>query len=211
MYAWLSAKNQATLKKVESAIVALCLDEAEPSTPTEWARTLIHGDCQNRWFEKLNIIVCKNKYAGVNSEHSSLDGHNLLRLVNFLVEDSRVSVEAAGPAWETATPQPEELTWKLDNRLLTAVDDACSNAEAMCESIELELSCMWSLPMFGSPFLVAGKAVQHTQCSHDSLTLCHFFWGVRAPLWCSLTVPFHLSFSHGLSPLHLSCTSCPRS
>lgn len=138
VYAWLSAKNQATLKKVESAIVALCLDEAEPSTPTEWARTLIHGDCQNRWFEKLNIIVCKNKYAGVNSEHSSLDGHNLLRLVNFLVEDSRVSVEAAGPAWETATPQPEELTWKLDNRLLTAVDDACSNAEAMCESIELD-------------------------------------------------------------------------
>ena len=39
------------------------------------------GTCLNRWYDKLQIIVCANGAAGVNFEHSSADGHTVLRFV----------------------------------------------------------------------------------------------------------------------------------
>jgi len=40
------------------------------------------GTCSNRWYDKLQIIVCNNGSAGVNFEHSSIDGHTALRFVS---------------------------------------------------------------------------------------------------------------------------------
>lgn len=33
------------------------------------------GTCTNRWYEKLQIIVAANGTAGINFEHSGVDGH----------------------------------------------------------------------------------------------------------------------------------------
>lgn len=37
------------------------------------------GTCTNRWYDKLQIIVCENGAAGINFEHSGVDGHTVLR------------------------------------------------------------------------------------------------------------------------------------
>jgi carnitine O-acetyltransferase len=41
------------------------------------------GTCINRWYDKsLQIIVCQNGAAGVNFEHSVIDGHTVLRFAS---------------------------------------------------------------------------------------------------------------------------------
>lgn len=37
------------------------------------------GTCTNRWYDKLQIIVFENGAAGVNFEHTWVDGHTVLR------------------------------------------------------------------------------------------------------------------------------------
>ncbi len=37
------------------------------------------GTCTNRWYDKLQIIICANGAAGVNFEHTGVDGHTVLR------------------------------------------------------------------------------------------------------------------------------------
>jgi carnitine O-acetyltransferase len=40
------------------------------------------GSCCNRWYDKLQIIVCADGTAGINFEHSAIDGHTALRFVS---------------------------------------------------------------------------------------------------------------------------------
>jgi carnitine O-acetyltransferase len=40
------------------------------------------GTCCNRWYDKLQIIVCGDGTAGINFEHSAIDGHTALRFVS---------------------------------------------------------------------------------------------------------------------------------
>jgi hypothetical protein len=42
----------------------------------------------NRWNDKLQIIVCENGSAGVNFEHSAVDGHSVLRFVSDVFTDT---------------------------------------------------------------------------------------------------------------------------
>lgn len=39
------------------------------------------GTCTNRWYEKLQIIVAANGTAGINFEHSGVDGHTWANLL----------------------------------------------------------------------------------------------------------------------------------
>ena len=39
------------------------------------------GTCCNRWYDKLMLIVMPGGTAGVNFEHSAIDGHTALRFV----------------------------------------------------------------------------------------------------------------------------------
>ncbi len=49
------------------------------------------GTCCNRWYDKLQIIVCKDGSAGINFEHSAIDGHTALRFVSDVFADSIVN------------------------------------------------------------------------------------------------------------------------
>lgn len=39
------------------------------------------GSCTNRWWDKLQIVVTPSGSAGINFEHTALDGHTVLRFV----------------------------------------------------------------------------------------------------------------------------------
>lgn len=84
--------NRQCLTMIDSALFVLCLDDDAPSDVTELTNNMLCGTyrleeglqvgtCLNRWYDKLQIIVCKNGAAGVNFEHSSADGHTVLRFV----------------------------------------------------------------------------------------------------------------------------------
>lgn len=49
------------------------------------------GTCCNRWYDKLQIIVCSDGSAGVNFEHSAIDGHTALRFASDVFAETIVT------------------------------------------------------------------------------------------------------------------------
>ena len=58
------------------------------------------GTCLNRWYDKsLQLIVCENGSAGVNFEHSKMDGHTVLRFASDVFTDTIMCAATASCCW----------------------------------------------------------------------------------------------------------------
>lgn len=84
--------NARCLEVIDSALFVVCMDDAEPEDAAQLANNMLCGTyqlqdgvqvgtCTNRWYDKLQIIVCANGAAGINFEHTGVDGHTVLRYV----------------------------------------------------------------------------------------------------------------------------------
>uniref|UniRef100_W5L0B4 Carnitine O-palmitoyltransferase 1, muscle isoform n=1 Tax=Astyanax mexicanus TaxID=7994 RepID=W5L0B4_ASTMX len=70
--------NKASLNAIETAAFFLTLDDEEhgydperPGSMDLYAKSLLHGKCYDRWFDKsFTLVVYKNGKIGVNIEHS---------------------------------------------------------------------------------------------------------------------------------------------
>lgn len=97
-----SPENTVALSTVDSALFVLVLDDFVPVDDNEIAANMLHGtyrlsdkqeqlgSCCNRWYDKLQIIICADGSAGVNFEHSAIDGHTALRFVSDIVAETIV-------------------------------------------------------------------------------------------------------------------------
>ncbi|KAI8329443.1 Choline/Carnitine o-acyltransferase-domain-containing protein [Chlamydoabsidia padenii] len=92
-------QNGDALRVVDSALFVVCLDHIEPTTIEDLSTNMLCGTyklekglqvgtCTNRWYDKLQIIVCKNGSAGINFEHTGVDGHTVLRFVSDIYTDT---------------------------------------------------------------------------------------------------------------------------
>ncbi|KAJ7500408.1 acyltransferase ChoActase/COT/CPT [Mycena galericulata] len=79
-----------SLEIVDNALFIVCLDDTAPSSLGELCSNFLCGTygleggvqigtCTNRWYDKLQIIVCADGAAGINFEHTGVDGHTVLR------------------------------------------------------------------------------------------------------------------------------------
>ncbi|TNY21438.1 Choline/Carnitine o-acyltransferase-domain-containing protein [Rhodotorula diobovata] len=84
--------NAMCLDVIDKALFVVALDDTSPESATEMCNNMLCGTyklekgvqvgtCTNRWYDKLQIIVAANGAAGVNFEHSGVDGHTVLRYV----------------------------------------------------------------------------------------------------------------------------------
>lgn len=84
--------NSQCLDVLDKALFVVCLDDTSPQTASEMCANMLCGTyrlergvqvgtCTNRFYDKLQIIVAQNGAAGVNFEHSGVDGHTVLRFV----------------------------------------------------------------------------------------------------------------------------------
>lgn len=82
--------NRKCLEVVDTALFVVCMDDSEPADAAELSNNMLcgtyklqrgiqAGTCTNRWYDKLQIIVCANGAAGINFEHTGVDGHTVLR------------------------------------------------------------------------------------------------------------------------------------
>lgn len=105
-------KNAESFAIVDSALFVLVLDDCVPKNKHEAAANMLHGSyklsewrtekdaytteyqvgtCTNRWYDKLQIIVTADGGAGINFEHSAIDGHTALRFVSDIYADTVIS------------------------------------------------------------------------------------------------------------------------
>ena len=118
------SNNAECLNTVDSAIFILCLDYTEPQTSAELCGNMLCGSsevvkgvqigtCTNRWYDKLQIIVCKNGSAGINFEHTGVDGHTVLRMASDVYTDTILrfakSINGQSPSlWTSTSPDPSK-------------------------------------------------------------------------------------------------------
>ena len=118
------SNNSDCLNIVDSALFILCLDYAEPTTTADLCMNMLCGTskvdrgvqvgtCTNRWYDKLQIIVCKNGSAGINFEHTGVDGHTVLRFASDLYTDTILrfarTINGQAPTlWASTSPDPSK-------------------------------------------------------------------------------------------------------
>ena len=116
------SNNSDCLNIVDSALFILCLDYTEPQTGAELCMNMLCGSskvergvqvgtCTNRWYDKLQIIVCKNGSAGINFEHTGVDGHTVLRFASDVYTDTILrfarTINGQAPSlWASTSPDP---------------------------------------------------------------------------------------------------------
>ncbi|KAG6811804.1 hypothetical protein H0H92_005727 [Tricholoma furcatifolium] len=82
--------NASCLQIVDDALFVVCLDDTAPENIADLCSNFLCGTyaldsgeqvgtCTNRWYDKLQIIVCADGAAGINFEHTGVDGHTVLR------------------------------------------------------------------------------------------------------------------------------------
>lgn len=110
-----SPKNAESFQLIDSALFVLVLDDYVPKNKHDAAANMLHGSyqlaewkekagtcgmahleyqagtCTNRWYDKLQIIVTADGGAGINFEHSAIDGHTALRFVSDIYADTVIS------------------------------------------------------------------------------------------------------------------------
>ncbi|KAF0709620.1 Aste57867_5845 [Aphanomyces stellatus] len=137
----MQADNADALAMIDRSLFLVCLDHTSPPTASDFAATALHGTyeidhghqtgtCMNRWYDKLQIIVCDNGVAGVNFEHSVVDGHTVLRFASDVFTDTviRFAQSISGttqsflmgayrPPTEDLHIAPVKLEWNLNSEL----------------------------------------------------------------------------------------------
>ena len=118
------SNNSECLNIVDSALFVVCLDYTEPADVSELCGNMLCGTnevvrgvqvgtCTNRWYDKLQIIVCKNGSAGINFEHTGVDGHTVLRFASDVYTDTILrfakSINGQAPTlWTSQSPDPSK-------------------------------------------------------------------------------------------------------
>jgi len=118
------SNNADSLNIVDSALFILCLDYTEPPNVAALCQNMLCGTsqvekgvqigtCTNRWYDKLQIIVCKNGSAGINFEHTGVDGHTVLRFASDIYTDTILrfarTINGQAPTlWTSTSPDPSK-------------------------------------------------------------------------------------------------------
>lgn len=119
--------NRECLQVVDDALFVVCLDDVAPDNVAELCSNFLCGTyqlnggvqvgtCTNRWYDKLQIIVCANGTAGINFEHTGVDGHTVLRFAADVFTEGLMlmarSINPAAPTLFHAKLSPHAKSYK---------------------------------------------------------------------------------------------------
>ncbi|QEU60150.1 Yat1 [Kluyveromyces lactis] len=173
--------NWRNLKIIDSALFIICLDDSDLEDERDWIKSMIcgtskidlndkdedktkpslglqTGTCTNRWYDKLQLIVDRGGRAGINFEHTGVDGHTVLRMTMDIYTDSIVNfaqgiTRNVPKVFEDddddrranrSTKQanlitiPRKLEWSVDSFILSSMHFAETRASDLISQIEFE-------------------------------------------------------------------------
>ena len=114
--------NLELFNKLQSAAFSVSLDEHSPITLEECAETFLYGNVSNRWFDKSEqLIVCANGKAGMNNEHSMMDGTINTRLCDAIL--TNMEHHDQGTTLDCKL-KPQKLNFKTSTTVLKRIEEA---------------------------------------------------------------------------------------
>ncbi|XP_053103148.1 carnitine O-palmitoyltransferase 2, mitochondrial isoform X2 [Hemicordylus capensis] len=138
----LNSGNQEALRKVDSAVFCLCLDDFPVKDFTHLSHTMLHGDGINRWYDKsFNLILTKDGTAAIHFEHSWGDGVAVLRFQNEVFKDSTQTpavTSQSQPAAVDSSKAVQKLNFILNDALKEGITKAKQNFDATVKTLTFE-------------------------------------------------------------------------
>ncbi|KAF7294546.1 Carn-acyltransf domain-containing protein [Mycena indigotica] len=122
------SSNASCLDIVDNALFIVCLDDTAPADLAELCANFLCGTygldsgiqigtCTNRWYDKLQIIVCADGAAGINFEHTGVDGHTVLRFAADIFTEGLMllarSINPSAPTLFHASLSPHARSYKV--------------------------------------------------------------------------------------------------
>lgn len=135
--------NEELLESVETALFAVCCDEAVPEDFSDLGAALLAGEAANRWYDKsVQFVVFPDGGAGIVMEHAGTDGSVMVRLAAHLATEAPRREGASGGI----RPALRELRFAFDEDLLEEIHRAAHAVEEHARSVCVRA---WSFDAFG--------------------------------------------------------------
>lgn len=145
-----SGINKRSLDAIERAAFFVTLDDEEQGMRGEdpagnldrYAKSLLHGKCYDRWFDKsFSIVIYKNGKSGLNAEHSWADAPTVAHLWEYTLatdafqlgytEDGHCKGEV-----DRSLPRPLRLTWDIPSEVQDQVHSSLAVAQALADDVD---------------------------------------------------------------------------
>lgn len=216
------SNNSDCLNFVDSSVFILCLDGTEPATSAELCQNMLCGTniiergvqvgtCANRWYDKLQIIVCKNGSAGINFEHTGVDGHTVLRFASDVYTDTILrfarSINGQAPTlWASKSPDPtkrdpktfgdvstspRKLDWDMIPELSTALRFAETRLGDLIQQNEFQTL---EFEGYGSNFI---KSMGFSPDAFVQMAYQAAYYGLYGRMECMYEPAMTKAFYHG--------------
>lgn len=235
-----SEANRMALNVIDSALFVLVLDNYEPKTVHEAAANMLHGTNQlaahetaqigtsvNRWYDKLQIIVCKDGSCGINFEHSTIDGHTALRFVSDVFAETVISfaesivdvihgrgriqhvvnaeveraVEVAKDVGRTVLDvYPKKLVFDFSDSIKEQIYFA---ETALCDEIDASDTYVLEFKDYGKQFLVSNKL---SPDSFTQMSILLAYYKLYGKVVCMYEPVLTKAFYHGRTEAMRSVT-----
>ncbi|KAF9208140.1 Carnitine O-acetyltransferase mitochondrial [Haplosporangium sp. Z 27] len=119
-------QNEELLRKIESSVFVLCLDDSSPVTRDELSRACWTGDGRNRFFDKsLQFVVFENGKAGFVGEHSTMDGTPTCRLNDYVITSlAHNKIDHGSATVSSNLEAPQKLNFAINNEVQKAIESS---------------------------------------------------------------------------------------
>jgi carnitine O-acetyltransferase len=140
--------NTAALETIETALFNVCLDEVIPEDHLATCNNLLYGSSANRWYDKaVSLIVTANGAAGVNAEHSMIDGLALMGFVDALHAPDAAEISAHSTPTSRGIPPFAHIQFKLTEDLRDKTREAAQSFKAYADTTA---SMLYAFDDFGA-------------------------------------------------------------
>ncbi|CDR37639.1 CYFA0S01e13894g1_1 [Cyberlindnera fabianii] len=213
--------NYKIIRIIDSALFVVVLDDIELESLSDLSKNMLCGlsildkgaqvgTCTNRWYDKLQLIITKNAKAGINFEHTGVDGHTVLRFCSDIYTDSILkfakSINPNSPSiWKSKSPSllkkdhidtnvvtiPRKLEWNLTSDLSLALrfgETRLSDLISQNEFAVLEFDS------YGS------DTIKKLKCSPDAFVQMSFqaaYYALYGKVECTYEPAMTKQFLHG--------------
>jgi carnitine O-acetyltransferase len=141
-------RNPRALDLVETALFCVCLEDGVAANALDACDQLLHGDSANRWFDKaLSFIVFGDGTAGINVEHSCLDGMTMVAFLDALMSESAGEHSRRSGARRQGVPVVDRIAFELDAEL---DEDVCTAAASFAAAAADTATGILSFDDFGA-------------------------------------------------------------
>uniref|UniRef100_A0A6Q2YFM9 carnitine O-palmitoyltransferase n=1 Tax=Esox lucius TaxID=8010 RepID=A0A6Q2YFM9_ESOLU len=142
-----------SLDCIEKAAFFVTLDDDEQGMMGEdpaasldrYAKSLLHGKCYDRWFDKsFSVVIYKNGKNGLNAEHSWADAPVVAHLWEYvLATDSfQLGYNEEGHCKgevDSSLARPQRLSWDIPPECQEKIAQSLSIAQALADDVDFHV------------------------------------------------------------------------